>query len=74
MTRCAACIPVFNQRSFIDRAVRSVFEQGFDPGDVTIVDNCSSDGTWEAIQQYASMGARLVRNTRNLGLFGNFKT
>jgi glycosyltransferase involved in cell wall biosynthesis len=61
---------VFNQEAFIERAVRSALEQG--EVDVVVVDNCSTDGTWQAVQKFAAAGVRLHRNERNLGLFGNF--
>ena len=37
-----------------------------------VVDNGSTDGTWDAVQKFAATGVRLRRNERNLGLFGNF--
>lgn len=37
-----------------------------------MVDNCSTDGTWELLQQFNDPRIRLVQNEHNLGLFGNF--
>jgi glycosyltransferase involved in cell wall biosynthesis len=64
-------IPVYNRLRFIDRALQSVFSQNIPDVDVLVVDNCSTDGTWEALQRYEGR-IRLVRNDRNVGLFGNF--
>jgi glycosyltransferase involved in cell wall biosynthesis len=50
--------------------VSSALEQGV--AEVVVVDNCSTDGTWDAAQKFAGAGVRLQRNERNLGLFGNF--
>ena len=61
---------MFNQEAFIERAVTSALEQG--GVDVLVVDNCSTDRTWEAVQKFSASGVRLHRNERNLGLFGNF--
>lgn len=72
LMRCVVAIPVFNQRPFIDRAVRSALDQSVEGLEVVIVDNCSTDGTWEAIQGFASEGVKILRNPENLGLFGNF--
>lgn len=67
---CTVAIPVFNQKAFIERAVASALEQG--PVEVVVVDNGSTDGTWEAVQKFTTARVRLHRNERNLGLFGNF--
>jgi glycosyltransferase involved in cell wall biosynthesis len=69
--RCTVAIPVFNQRGFIERAVQSAMRQDAEP-EVLVVDNASTDGTWEAVQKFAAGGVKLHRNPRNLGLFGNF--
>lgn len=72
MPACTVAIPVFNQRAFIERAVRSALAQGVDGLEVVVVDNRSEDGTWEALQPFVRQGVRLHRNASNLGLFGNF--
>jgi glycosyltransferase involved in cell wall biosynthesis len=72
MPACTVAIPVFDQRAFIERAVRSALAQDVEGLEVVVVDNCSDDGTWEALQQFARQGVRLHRNSSNLGLFGNF--
>lgn len=68
---CTVVIPVFNQRAFVSRAVASSLQQPAGTR-VVVVDNCSDDGTWEALQGFAGQGVELHRNAANLGLFGNF--
>jgi glycosyltransferase involved in cell wall biosynthesis len=70
--KCTVAIPVFNQRQFVARAIESALTQDVRGLSVIVVDNCSTDGTWELVQQYATSGVDLVRNPANLGLFGNF--
>lgn len=70
MRACTVAIPVFNQRAFIERSVTSALDQG--AAEVVVVDNHSTDGTWDVVQKFAATGVRLHRNERNLGLFGNF--
>jgi glycosyltransferase involved in cell wall biosynthesis len=70
--KVSICIPVYNQRAFIARAVRSALAQELDGLGILVVDNQSDDGTWEALQPFAAEGVRLHRNPANLGLFGNF--
>jgi glycosyltransferase involved in cell wall biosynthesis len=72
MTACTVAIPVFNQRAFIARAVRSALAQELDGPSILVVDNHSDDGTWEALQPFAAEGVKLHRNPSNLGLFNNF--
>ena len=72
MSVCTVAIPVYNQRAFIARAVRSALEQDLPALEVIVVDNCSDDGTWEELQPFAARGVKLHRNAANLGLFGNF--
>ena len=54
------------------RAVASALAQDVPNLDVLVVDNCSTDGTWEALQAIDDPRVRLVRNDTNVGLFGNF--
>jgi len=69
---CTVAIPVFNRKDMVLRAVASALAQDVSGLDVLVVDNCSTDGTWEALQQLTDPRIRLVRNSENVGLFGNF--
>jgi glycosyltransferase involved in cell wall biosynthesis len=69
---CTVAIPVYNRRTMVLRALASVLEQPLPGLDVLVVDNCSDDGTWEALQTIDDPRLRLARNARNVGLFGNF--
>lgn len=72
MTTCTVAIPVYNRRALVRRALESALAQDLPGLDILVVDNCSDDGTWQALQRYTDPRLRLVRNERNLGLFGNF--
>lgn len=69
---CTVAIPVFNRRDMVLHAVESALAQTVTELEVLVVDNCSTDGTWEALQTVVDPRVRLVRNERNVGLFGNF--
>jgi glycosyltransferase involved in cell wall biosynthesis len=69
---CTVAIPVFNRKEMVLRAVASALAQDVPGLDVLVVDNCSTDGTWEALQRLTDPRLRLVRNSHNVGLFGNF--
>ena len=72
MIRCTIAIPVFNRVGMITDCVASALAQSDADLEVLVVDNHSHDGTWELLQRIADPRLRLVRNERNLGLFGNF--
>lgn len=67
-------IPVYNRASLVKIAVESALRQPLsaDELEILVVDNASTDGTWEVLNAYRDPRLRLVRNERNLGLFGNF--
>jgi len=69
---CTIAIPVYNRQDFIRRAVDSALEQDVPDLEILVADNCSTDHTWDVLQSYADSRLRLVRNERNVGLFGNF--
>jgi glycosyltransferase involved in cell wall biosynthesis len=69
---CTVAIPVFNRKDMVQRAVASALAQPVSSLDVLVVDNCSTDGTWDALQRLSDPRLRLVRNSHNVGLFGNF--
>lgn len=69
---CTVAIPVYNQRAFISRSVKSALDQDGIKVRVIVVDNCSDDGTWEYLQALKCVNLAVYRNGANLGLFGNF--
>lgn len=69
---CTVAIPAYNYRSFIERAVRSALAQDVPGLRVLVVDDASTDGTWDVLQSLKADNLHIVRNSRNLGLFGNF--
>lgn len=67
---CTVAIPVFNRRRFIGRAIDSALTQNVPDLEILVIDNCSTDGTWEFLQSLPA-NVRLLRNPSNIGLFGN---
>jgi hypothetical protein len=72
--RCTVAIPVYRRAS--DRlnfaALESALSLDVDGLEIVVIDDASGDGTWDRLQAYRDPRLRLVRNPRNLGLFGNF--
>ena len=60
-------IPVFNERNTILEVIRRVQEQPFEK-EIIIVDDCSTDGTREIVQDYADRGlVKLILQDRPRG-------
>jgi glycosyltransferase involved in cell wall biosynthesis len=68
----SVCIPTYNGERFIGPAIESVLTQTFADFELIIVDDASTDGTVARIEQFKDSRIRLVRNTKNLGLAGNW--
>ena len=71
MPLCTVAIPVYNRAHIIRAAIDSALRQDIDDLEVLVVDDCSTDGAWDVIQDYADPRLRAVRNDSNQGLFGN---
>jgi glycosyltransferase involved in cell wall biosynthesis len=66
----------YNQEAYICEAVEAAFAQVYNPLEIIISDDCSSDGTFEKIldlvNNYSGIHTiRCNRNVRNLGLSGH---
>ncbi len=67
-------IPVFNRVGLIESVVHSALAQTHRDIEVVIVDNASTDGTWERLQSIAASDARvrIHRNPTNIGPLRNW--
>lgn len=77
MTSITFVLITYNQQPYVKKAVESVFAQDITADQVIISDDCSTDGTYEIIQDlsssYTSNGSLIVRqNKSNLGLVKHF--
>jgi glycosyltransferase involved in cell wall biosynthesis len=68
--RLSIIMPAYNAERYIDRAIDSVLAQTFTDFELVIVDDVSSDRTWEIIQERAAADPRVkaFRNERNGGV------
>ncbi len=67
-------VPVYNRADYIEQTLASALEQTFSDLEVVVVDNCSTDGSWELIEQVAARDARVrvFRNDSNIGPVRNW--
>lgn len=64
----------YNQEHLLPTALNSVFNQSVLPYEVIIGDDCSTDGTWDVIQEYYRKYPDIVkpiRHQHNMGIFQN---
>ncbi|GAB3938607.1 glycosyltransferase family 2 protein [Mucilaginibacter myungsuensis] len=67
-------IPVYNREKLVARAIDSAIGQTYKNVEVVVVDNCSTDNTWEVLQRYALQDKRVkvFKNEENLGPVKNW--
>lgn len=63
-------MPAYNAEKFIGESIESILNQTFKDFEFIILDDCSKDGTWEIIQEYAKKDERIVpvKNEKNLNI------
>lgn len=73
--RVSILIPVYNRADCIEATLASALGQTVTDLEVVVVDNCSSDASWELIQAVASRDARVraFRNDSNIGPVRNWR-
>ena len=68
-------IPCFNREKFVDECIQSALDQTYDDFEIVIVDNASTDRTWEICQKFSSKDKRVrtYQNKHNIGPVQNWK-
>ena len=61
---------VYNGERYLREGIESILAQTFADFEFLIVDDGSTDGTWQVLTEYAARDSRirLIRNSQNLGL------
>jgi glycosyltransferase involved in cell wall biosynthesis len=61
-------MPAYNAAQYIGEAIQSILDQSFTDFEFIIIDDCSTDRTWELIQYYGGLDSRIVavKNEQNL--------
>jgi glycosyltransferase involved in cell wall biosynthesis len=74
MNMVSILIPVYNRHNFIGDCIQSALNQTFASFEIVIVDNASTDGTWDICKDYARRDTRIriFRNQENIGPVRNW--
>jgi len=65
--------PVYNAAPYIGEAIENILNQTFSDFEFIIIDDQSTDGSWDIIQRFGQKDSRIraFRNEHNLGIAGN---
>ncbi|WP_119304118.1 glycosyltransferase family 2 protein [Dongia deserti] len=61
MARFSVVIPLYNKRPHVDRAIRSILSQTLAPQEIIVVDDGSTDGSYEYVQSLEDRRIQLHR-------------
>lgn len=61
--------PVYNALPFLEETILSVLNQSYKNWEWLLVNDCSTDGSWELLNSYARIDSRfkLIENQKNIG-------
>lgn len=68
MTKISIILPVFNSKKYIFDAVNSILNQTYRDFELIIIDDESTDGSYEILTSITDSRIHLVRNEKNIGL------
>ena len=71
----SVAMATYNGERFIKEQIDSILRQTIQSIEIVICDDCSTDNTWEILQEYAKYDLRfkIYRNDTNLGFCKNFE-
>lgn len=65
------CIPVYNDIKHIGQALTSCISQVQGDVEIVVLDNCSTDGTFQHAKTFETKNVKVFKNNVNLGAYGN---
>lgn len=68
MNRFEIIVPVYNGEAYIDRCIDSILMQDYKNYELLVIDDCSTDGTWDIIK---SFNVNCIRNCERKGALAN---
>jgi glycosyltransferase involved in cell wall biosynthesis len=68
----SVCMPIYNGGAYLASAIDSVLAQSYANFELRIIDDASTDGSWERLRQIGDPRVVVERNAHNLGPEGNW--
>lgn len=72
MPLVSVCMPIYNGRRFLGRALDSLQAQEFTDFEIVVTDDASTDGCADIVRSYDDPRIRLYRNDVRIGIPGNW--
>lgn len=66
------CIPSFNNEKSISYTIDSILNQTYENIEIILIDNCSTDNTFNVMQKYLDKNIKIYKNDENIGVVGNW--
>ena len=75
MKKISVAMATYNGEKYIEQQVISIIQQSHPVDEIIIVDDCSTDGTYELLLKLAKQHniIKLIKNSENLGYIKNFQ-
>ncbi|HUP75951.1 MAG TPA: glycosyltransferase family 2 protein [Acidimicrobiales bacterium] len=74
MPRVTIAIPLFNKERYIGETLESALHQTFRDIEVLVLDNCSTDRSFDIVSEHPDSRIRAIRQPTNIGMTGNFNS
>jgi glycosyltransferase involved in cell wall biosynthesis len=68
----SVCVPTYNNSKYIGETIQSVLDQSYEHFELLVVDDCSSDETYEILQKFDDERIAISRNDLNMGAARNW--
>ena len=71
MTKLTVAIPTYNRANYLKEAIQGILNQTFKDFKLIILDNGSSDNTYEVVKSFKDDRITYIKNEKNIGGIGN---
>lgn len=72
MNKIVAVLVTYNRKALLEEAIIALLSQTYRAFDVIIIDNNSTDGTYDAIKGYLNDNIKYINTNKNIGGAGGF--
>jgi glycosyltransferase involved in cell wall biosynthesis len=68
MSLFSVIIPLYNKENYVEKAINSILNQTYNDFEIIIIDDCSTDLSYEITKKNVSEKIRLIKHDKNKGL------